>query len=87
MTRILTRLADHSRLRPASVLVVSAPHRSDSGLRSDLAALFPHAHLRMVRPAHVNQAVISAYARSVIPTRYLALALPKWFRDMTRLGA
>jgi membrane-bound lytic murein transglycosylase B len=27
----------------------------------------------MVRPPHVDQAVISAYARSVIPTRYLAL--------------
>src|SRR5206468_6388212 len=50
-------------LRPARVLVLSAPHRSDSGLRSDLSALFPHAHLRMVRPAHVDQAVISAYAR------------------------
>jgi len=60
-------------LRPSRVLVVSAPHRSDSGLRSDLATLFPHAHLRMVRPPHVDQAVISAYARSVIPTRYLAL--------------
>src|SRR3954468_20795286 len=60
-------------LRPARVLVVSAPHRSDSGLRSDLATLFPHAHLRMVRPPHVDQAVISAYARSVIPAGYLRL--------------
>ena len=60
-------------LRPARVLIVSAPSRSDSGLRSDLATLFPHAHLRMVRPPHVDQAVISAYARSVIPAGYLAL--------------
>jgi len=60
-------------LRPSRVLVVSAPHRSDSGLRSDLANLFPHAHLRMARPPHVNQAVISAYAQSVVPSRYLAL--------------
>src|SRR5439155_110351 len=60
-------------LRPARVLIVSAPHRSDAGLRSDLANLFPHAHLRMVRPPHVDQAVISAYARSVIPSTYLAL--------------
>ena len=60
-------------LRPARVLVVSAPRRSDSGLRSDLATLFPHARLRMVRPQHVDQAVISAYARSVIPAGYLRL--------------
>jgi hypothetical protein len=71
-------IVDHSLsaslgLRPARVLVVSAPHRSDAGLRSDLATLFPHAHLRIVRPPHVNQAVISAYARSVIPAGYLAL--------------
>jgi hypothetical protein len=60
-------------LRPSRVLVVSAPRRSDSGLRSDLTALFPRAHLRMVRPPHVNQAVISAYARGVIPAIYLSL--------------
>jgi hypothetical protein len=71
-------IVDHSLsaslgLRPARVLVVSAPHRSDAGLRSDLATLFPHAHLRIVRPPHVNQAVISAYARSVIPAGFLAL--------------
>ena len=60
-------------LQASRVLIVSAPHRSDSGLRSDLAALFPHAHLRMVRPPHVDQAVISAYARGVIPAGYLRL--------------
>jgi hypothetical protein len=60
-------------LYPQRVIVVSAPHRSDDGLRDDLAALFPHAHVRLVRPAHVNQAVISAYAASVIPAAYLRL--------------
>jgi hypothetical protein len=55
------------------VVVVSAPHRSDSGLREDLRALFPHAHVRLVRPVHVDQAVISAYARGVIPASYLRL--------------
>jgi hypothetical protein len=60
-------------LYPQRVVVVSAPHRSDAGLRDDLAALFPHAHVRLVRPPHVNQAIISAYARGVIPASYLRL--------------
>jgi len=56
------------------VLVVSAPHRSDDGLRTELRDAFgPTAIVRLVRPPHVNQAVISAYARSVIPASYLRL--------------
>jgi hypothetical protein len=55
------------------VLVVAAPHRSDDGLRADLHALFPRAHVTLVRPAHVDQAVISAYARAMIPANYLRL--------------
>jgi hypothetical protein len=61
-------------LSPRRVLVVSAPHRSDDGLRADLRDLFgPSAIVRLVRPPHVNQAVISAYARAVIPASYLRL--------------
>jgi hypothetical protein len=60
-------------LRPRRVIVVSAPKRSDAGLRGDLAALFPAAHVRLVRPPHVDQAVISAYARARIPAAYLRL--------------
>jgi hypothetical protein len=55
------------------VVVVAAPKRSDSGLRDDLSAMFPHAHVRLVRPPHVDQAVISAYARARIPAAYLRL--------------
>src|SRR5206468_12613207 len=44
-----------------------------TGLRDDLVALFPHAHVQLVRPPHVNQAIISTYARSVIPASYLRL--------------
>jgi hypothetical protein len=56
------------------VLIVSAPDRSDSGLRSDLQwVLGPNAHVRLVRPPHIDQAVISAYARAVIPSGYLRL--------------
>ena len=61
-------------LVPQRVVVVSAPKRSDSGLRGDLTALFPHAHVRLVRPQHVNQAIISAYARARIPAGYLRLS-------------
>ena len=60
-------------LVPQRVVVVSAPKRSDAGLRADLSALFPRAHVRMVRPQHVDQTVISAYARARIPAGYLRL--------------
>ena len=55
------------------VVIVAAPKRSDSGLRNDLAALFPKAQVRLVRPPHVDQAVISPYARARIPAAYLRL--------------
>jgi hypothetical protein len=56
------------------VVVVSAPKRSDDGLRSDLRAVFgSHAHVRLVRPQHVDQMVMSAYARAMIPPAYLRL--------------
>jgi soluble lytic murein transglycosylase-like protein len=55
------------------VVVLAAPKRSDSGLRDDLTALFPKAHVRLVRPPHIDQAVISAYARGRIPATYLRL--------------
>lgn len=55
------------------VIVVSAPHRSDAGLRADLTSMFPRAGVRLVRPPHVDQAVISAYALSRIPPSYLRL--------------
>ena len=62
------------RLSLHRVLIVSAPDRSIDGLRSDLQwVLGPQAHVHVVRPQQVNQAVISAYAQSVIPAGYLRL--------------
>jgi membrane-bound lytic murein transglycosylase B len=60
-------------LHAQRVVIVSAPHRSDSGLRDDLSAMFPRAQVHVVRPPHVNQAVISAYALARIPASYLRL--------------
>ncbi|HET6908874.1 MAG TPA: lytic transglycosylase domain-containing protein [Mycobacteriales bacterium] len=62
------------RLSLHRVLIVSAPDRSIDGLRSDLQwVLGPRAHVHIVRPQQVNQAVISVYAQSVIPAGYLRL--------------
>ena len=66
-------LSDSLGLVRNRVIVVAAPKRSDSGLRDDLTALFPHAQVRLVRPPHVDQAVISPYARARIPATYLRL--------------
>jgi hypothetical protein len=56
------------------VIVVSAPKRSDSALLADLRAVAgPHARVRLVRPKHVDQMVMSAYARAMIPVAYLRL--------------
>ena len=66
-------LSDSLGLVRNRVLVVAAPKRSDTGLRADLTALFPHAQVRLVRPPHVDQAAISAYARARIPATYLRL--------------
>ena len=60
-------------LVPNRVVVVAAPKRSDSGLRDDLTAMFPRARVRLVRPPHVDQARISAYALARIPPAYLRL--------------
>jgi hypothetical protein len=60
-------------LVPQRVLVLSAPRRSEADLRADLRTLFPRAHVRVVRPQRVDQAVISAYARARIPAGYLRL--------------
>jgi len=61
-------------LTPQRVVIVSAPKRSDSGLTADLRAVFgSHAQVRLVRPQHVDQMVISAYARAMIPEAYLRL--------------
>jgi hypothetical protein len=60
-------------LVPQRVVVLAAPKRSDAGLREDLTALFPRAHVKLVRPQHVDQTVISAYARARIPAGYLRL--------------
>jgi membrane-bound lytic murein transglycosylase B len=57
-----------------NAVVVSAPHRSDDGLRADLRRVFgPRARITLLRPPHVDQAVISVYARSVVPAAYLQL--------------
>ena len=56
------------------VVIVSAPDRSVDGLRSDLQWLLgERAHVHIVRPKQVDQTVISAYARSMIPASYLKL--------------
>jgi hypothetical protein len=62
------------RLSLRRVLVVSAPDRSVHGLRSDLQwVLGSRAHVHIVRPKQVDQAVISAYAQSVVPADFLRL--------------
>ena len=66
-------LSDSLGLVRNRVLVVAAPSRSDSGLRTDLTAMFPKATVRLVRPPHIDQTVISAYARARIPASYLRL--------------
>jgi hypothetical protein len=56
------------------VVIVSAPKVSDSTLRADLTSVFgAHAHVRLLRPPKVNQFVISAYAKAMIPSAYLRL--------------
>jgi hypothetical protein len=61
-------------LSPNRVVIVSAPHLEIATLRSGLRhALGSAAHVQIVRPTHVDQTVISAYARALIPPAYLQL--------------